>query len=111
MEEPDLELVRQAVIAAVEVRSLRSVARSIGMSPGGVTYFVEGAKPYMRTRRKLCSWYRRTGQCDLRSTQEMLIEQLVAHVPAGKRDEARHKIWVVVDAASIPNSPGESPMP
>ncbi len=107
MEEPDLELVRNAVCAAIEARSLRSVARSIGMSPGGVTYFTEGAKPYLRTRRNLCLWYLRTGQSELRSTQEMLIDQLVASVPEFARDEARHKIRAIVDAGVTPNPPAE----
>ncbi len=96
MEEPDLELVRNAVFTAIEVRSLRAVARSIGMSPGGVTHFLEGAQPYRRTRHKLVSWYARVGQGEARAVQDVLIDQLVETVPKFARAEARKKIEAVV---------------
>lgn len=52
-----LERVREAVAESVEARSLRQVARDVGMSPTGLQKFLAGARPYSATRRKLERWY------------------------------------------------------
>lgn len=52
-----LAVLRQALRAEVGARSLRHVSRQVGMSPAGLQKFVEGARPYTATRRKLERWY------------------------------------------------------
>lgn len=52
-----LEPLREAVAKKVEARSLRQVAREVGMSPTGLQKFLAGATPYSATRRKLERWY------------------------------------------------------
>lgn len=54
-----LDRLRNAVEGGVAARSLRSVAREVGMSPSGLQKFREGATPYSSTRRKLEQWYLR----------------------------------------------------
>ncbi|MBI4545050.1 MAG: hypothetical protein HY703_07645 [Gemmatimonadetes bacterium] len=56
-EETPLERLRLAVAARVEARSLRQVARDVGMSPTGLQKFLAGSRPYSATRRKLERWY------------------------------------------------------
>ena len=52
-----IERLREAVRAMAENRSLRKVAREIGMSASGLKKFLEGAAPYSPTRRRLRRWY------------------------------------------------------
>lgn len=54
-----LDRLRAAVDGGVTERSLRGVAREVGMSPSGLQKFREGATPYSSTRRKLEQWYLR----------------------------------------------------
>jgi hypothetical protein len=41
-----------------EVRSLRQLAREVGMSPTGLTEFLDGTEPYWKTIDKVVRWYR-----------------------------------------------------
>jgi|SRR5690625_303343 len=52
-----LDRLREAVEGGVRSRSLRSVAREVGMSPSGLQKFLDGSRPYSGTRRKLERWY------------------------------------------------------
>lgn len=52
-----LEQLREAVAGGVAARSLRQVARDVGMSPSGLQKFIDGATPYSATRRKLERWF------------------------------------------------------
>lgn len=54
---PTAAVLRQALRAEVGARSLRDVSRQVGMSPAGLQKFVDGARPYTATRRKLERWY------------------------------------------------------
>lgn len=54
-----LDRLRAAVEGGVAARSLRGVAREVGMSPSGLQKFRDGATPYAATRRKLEEWYLR----------------------------------------------------
>jgi len=49
--------IRAALWAYLEVASLRQTAREVGMSPTGLSNFLNGAKPYTPTVRKLRTWY------------------------------------------------------
>lgn len=48
---------RQALRDEVELRELRPVSRLVGMSPAGLKKFLDGARPYGATRRRLERWY------------------------------------------------------
>jgi len=52
-----LEVVRAAVVRAVARRSLRQVAREVGLSPRGLNLFIEGNASQSRTALKLRDWY------------------------------------------------------
>ncbi|HKP75949.1 MAG TPA: hypothetical protein VJT67_10430 [Longimicrobiaceae bacterium] len=52
-----VDSIRDAARLEVEARSLRAVARAIGMSPMGLKHFIEGTQPYSATFRKLTAWY------------------------------------------------------
>lgn len=52
-----LEVVREALRRAIDVRSLRQVAREVGLSPRGLNLFLRGNASQTRTARKLRDWY------------------------------------------------------
>lgn len=54
---PPVDRLREAVAGRVEDRSLRQVAREVGMSASGLQKFLDGATPYSSTRRKIERWY------------------------------------------------------
>lgn len=54
---PAIASVRETARLHAEARGLRVVAREIGVSPGGLKNFLEGATPYARTAAALRGWY------------------------------------------------------
>lgn len=60
-ERPPPDVLREAARDDVAEKSLRSVAREIGMSAPGLQAFLDGGSPYRRTLRKLRDWYVRRG--------------------------------------------------
>lgn len=54
---PDLERYRIALKDAVSLTSLRAVARAVGMSPTGLTKFLDGTNPYGPTLERVRTWY------------------------------------------------------
>ncbi|HET6230304.1 MAG TPA: hypothetical protein VFE05_09570 [Longimicrobiaceae bacterium] len=56
-----LERLRRNVAVQVQATSLRFMARRVGMSPSGLSKFLEGAMPYSAIRRKLFEWWEREG--------------------------------------------------
>ncbi|HYH80564.1 MAG TPA: hypothetical protein VEX86_12230 [Longimicrobium sp.] len=52
-----IEELRSAVRGRVEDAGLRQAAREVGMSATGLSNFVNGTEPYMRTIRKLRTWH------------------------------------------------------
>lgn len=48
---------RDAMRAHLDEVSLRRAAREVGMSPSGLSKFVNGAEPYIPTIRKLRLWF------------------------------------------------------
>jgi multidrug efflux pump subunit AcrA (membrane-fusion protein) len=52
-----VQRLREAVAVRVRYRSLRQVAREVGMSPTGLGKFMAGGQPYSATRVKLERWY------------------------------------------------------
>lgn len=61
MEEEDdgFDDIREALRFAIERASLRRVAAQVGMSPTGLQEFVDGTKPYGKTRAKVRAWFYR----------------------------------------------------
>lgn len=55
----ELERIRTALQAAVDGRSLRSVAESVGMSPTGLSNVLNGTQPHGKTMARLREWYQR----------------------------------------------------
>lgn len=53
----ELDEIREALRHAVHTRSLRSVAREVGVSPTGLYGVIKGAEPYSKTYEKLVLWY------------------------------------------------------
>jgi len=49
--------IRTALRRYLEGESLRQTAREVGMSPTGLTNFLNGATPFTPTVRKLKKWY------------------------------------------------------
>jgi len=49
--------IRAALWLCLKGASLRQTAREVGMSPTGLSNFLNGAKPYTPTVRKLRKWY------------------------------------------------------
>lgn len=58
-DDASVETLREASRTFVDATSLRQAARDIGMSPTGLRGFLDGAAPYVKTERKLRSWYLR----------------------------------------------------
>jgi hypothetical protein len=49
--------IRAALWRYLDGESLRQTAREVGMSPTGLSNFLNGAQPYTPTVRKLRKWY------------------------------------------------------
>lgn len=79
-----LERLREVVAARVERRSLRAVAREVGMSPSGLQKFLDGASPYSATRRKLERWFVRESAGSALAALRVLVDDL----PPSRRDAA-----------------------
>jgi hypothetical protein len=91
---PDAELVevfRTAARQRTDAASLRAVARQVGMSPSGLSKFLDGASPYAKTLARLRAWYlwQHENPATL-SPQEALaaLQLLVAGAPMNRRPEA-----------------------
>ncbi|NNC30440.1 hypothetical protein HKM21_14300 [Longimicrobium terrae] len=69
--------IRGAIRFKVHQTSLRAVARSVGLSPSGLSRFVDGANPNPGTIRKLRTWYRRHGTLPLAATADEAIAAVV----------------------------------
>jgi hypothetical protein len=85
-----LPRLRAAVIARVELTSLRRVASEIGMSAPGLQSFLDGGTPFEATRRKLSAWYfARASGGESRLTAaiaENYLTALLSHLPERRRD-------------------------
>lgn len=87
----DVETVRSALRQRIEVTSLRTAAREVGMSPTGLRGFVDGSDPYVKTVRRARAWFARLqfhgGRGDLADAHA--IEVLVAPLSEEHREAAR----------------------
>ena len=108
MEDQELSSIRDAVRIAVRQRSLRAVARQIGMSPTGLQGVLDGAIPYGKTRDKLATWFAIEQGLEGLSveTAANIILMLVRRVPS-RRAGARR----VLDAVEEAHAAGDVAVP
>lgn len=95
-----LEVVRDAVKRAVAQRSLRQVAREVGLSPRGLTLFLEGNRSQSGTALKLRDWYVLHGAAAVGvsgDTAAASLEQLLDGLEDGDREQGRMMILGVLD--------------
>jgi hypothetical protein len=98
-----LTRLREAVEGGIAARSLRGVAREVGMSPSGLQKFIDGATPYSMTRRKLERWYVREaaqyGGGPGAGSALAALHILTHELPLQQREEATREILEVREAA------------
>lgn len=104
----ELETVIEAARVAVRLRSLRTVARQIGMSATGLRGVLDGTSPYDKTRDKLRSWYAREHGLDRLPTAAAadMILSLVRNVPNRKAGAQ-----LILDAVEAAHAAGSVPPP
>lgn len=103
-------VLRNAVERAVKASSLRSVARDVGMSPMGLSAFINGTEPLASTVEKLTGWYLRTlrdrGEVTTGTTARAALAVLVDFLPAKERKamvrEFRRALEARAKAAGVP---------
>jgi hypothetical protein len=66
----DADAVRVLVRERVEATTMRAVADEIGISRGGLESFLDGGRPYSRTRLALAAWQLRQGHPNGTVTRE-----------------------------------------
>jgi hypothetical protein len=101
------------VTLAVHDTSLRKTAKAIGLSPTGLTRFLEGARPQRGTRARLVAfyarWQRERGQSISYGTARAMLDELAGHLPPRLRGEAIRRMVEALDAAgeagSLPRPP------
>ena len=97
----EFDHIRNALRFAIERKSLRAVAVQVEMSPTGLQEFVDGAKPYGKTRAKVRTWfYRETGLNNLAPEDaEAILRRLVCTLP--EPDRGVRRLLDSVEAAYI----------
>lgn len=93
-----VEALRTAAMRHVQIRGLRPVAREIGISPGGLKKFVEGATPYSRTVFRLRAWHNSDTSERLRLELDGLTEPASARIP---HDVLRAALRGAVESSSL----------
>ena len=94
-ESPTVRILREAVRRALRGRSLRTVAKEIGMSPMGVSSFLEGGGPYAVSELKLMGWYLAHGVDEPEPSAEsvrVIRALLVDGFPPDERNAAAKKL-------------------
>src|SRR4051812_23255204 len=74
MDPEELERYKLALKAAIARSSLRAVAAAVGMSPTGLSEFIEGTRPYARTVERVRRWYQRHAGLDASRPEEIASE-------------------------------------
>jgi hypothetical protein len=79
----DLDRYRIALEDAIALTSLRAVARAVGMSPTGLTKFLDGTNPYDRTLERVRNWYFTRAGVHQTAPEEIvsLLRQFVVTLP------------------------------
>jgi hypothetical protein len=78
------ERFRKAVREAIAFSTLRAVAKDVGMSPSGLQKFLEGTKPYGKTKERLRFWYFRQAGFSSYAVEDAayILRRLVGTLPA-----------------------------
>ena len=105
---PSVLTLREAARQAVERDSLRSVAAQIGMSPMGLSHFLEGGQPYKPTLRKLRHWFIQHG-ASLPSfeaeARRAAVHALLESYPAAVQRELYPRVLRLLEQAHRPVPP------
>lgn len=99
-----LPVLRQAVAAAAEASSYRTVARELGLSPRTLRLFVEGGSvPRARTMARVRAWYvRRGASTDVSpDTAAAALGVLVRELPSPEREEAAAGVVALIESAFL----------
>ena len=83
--EQQIERLREAVRRRIAAATLRGAAREVGMSPGGLQKFADGATPYAPTMEKLRAWY---GDDDAARRRAERIAGFLGLIPEPRRTAA-----------------------
>jgi transcriptional regulator with XRE-family HTH domain len=98
-----ISAIRTAATRHVAETSLRHVAREIGMSPSGLSNFLQRVNtPYGKTRAKLLAWFSRSGWLHLDSSEaaaHAALSLLVNGLPAHGREDAQRGIVELIRRA------------
>lgn len=95
-----LDVVRVAVERALELRSLRQVAREVGLSTRGLRLFLDGNSSQKRTAHMLLEWYARHGAQVVgmsSDTAAVSLSNLLDGVEEADRDHAEMVILGYVE--------------
>lgn len=98
----DLRGMRNTLSVRVEETSLRQVAGELGMSPTGLSQFLEGGAPYRPVRRKLERWWEANGHRPMEVVPlplaRVAMDDLVVELPPAERQRAiRGMLAVLVE--------------
>ena len=79
----DLERYRIALEGAIARSSLRAVATAVGMSPTGLSEFLDGARPRASTVERVRQWYQQHAGLDAVRPDEIAgqLRRMVATLP------------------------------
>jgi hypothetical protein len=86
---------REAARRVAEVRSLRAAAGEIGITHGGLDYFLGGGEPQEATRQKLEAWYHNVSE----ATMDAMLDLALARVPRHRKAKGRMRMlgeWAAV---------------
>lgn len=88
-EQEELRPIRAFLQSRVDATSLRRVAEEIGMSPMGLSGFLDGRAPFEKTRRKVRGYYFASFGADTPpgspGDAHVLLRRLVADLPLERR--------------------------
>ena len=99
-----LPVLRQAVAAAAEATSYRTLARELGLSPRTLQLFVDGESvPRARTLARVRAWYVRRGPSTDTSpdTAAAALGVLVRELPSPEREEAAAGVVALIESAFL----------
>lgn len=89
----EVEALRAAAAARVQVTGLRGTANEIGMSASGLLKFLAGAQPYKPTLGRLRAWH---GDDDAQRERDRVIAHFLGLLPAQRRTSAEPLLRALV---------------
>ncbi len=104
-----LHRIREAAVMTRASTSLREVARDVGMSPSGLSKFLDGAQPYSRTFNKLRAWYVRRGgrRPDMPAADALAaIGMLLSDVPDERKTDCQRLLLECLQTVYADDQPG-----